>query len=248
MMKDNFSQQAAGYAKYRPQYPEALFTYILGFVKERTCVWDCGTGNGQSAQVLCSYFDKVIATDISRQQLDSAYKATNIIYALEPAEKTSIVSGSVDLITISQALHWFNFELFYAEVNRVAKPGAVIAAWTYSLLKISDAVDEVIKDWHFNALKNYWDAERQYVDGYYSSIPFPYSKIETPEFYIENYWSLADLEGYFNTWSALQKFILAEGFNPVPAVIEKIKPLWGSSEKRQIIFPLHLLLATVNGV
>lgn len=247
-MKDNFSAQAAGYAQYRPQYPEALFTYLLGFVKEKGCVWDCGTGNGQSAQVLCRYFNTVIATDISRQQLDSAYKASNIIYALEPAEKTSIASGSVDLITVSQALHWFNFELFYTELKRVAKPAAVIAAWTYSLLTISDDIDAVIKDYHFNTLEKYWDAERKYVDDKYKSIPFPYTKIESPEFYIENHWTLAELEGYFNTWSALQKFIKAEGVNPVPAVIEKIKPLWGSNEKRPVIFPLHLLLAYVNGV
>lgn len=246
-MKDNFSQQAEAYAKYRPQYPEALFTYILGFVKDKKCAWDCGTGNGQSAQVLCRHFDKVIATDISQKQINSAYKAPNIVYAIAPAEQTGIAANSIDLVTVSQALHWFNFELFYTEVKRVVKPGAVLAAWTYSLLKISPAIDAVINDYHFNTLGKYWDAERKYVNDEYSSIPFPFKKIDSPEFFIETQWTPDELEGYFNTWSALQKFIKAEGYSPVAAITEKIKPLWGSTEKRRIIFPLHLLLAYVNG-
>lgn len=247
-MKDNFSQQAGAYALYRPRYPEAMFAYIMGFVKEKNRAWDCGTGNGQSAQELCKYFDTVIATDISRQQLDNAFRAPNILYSLQPAEKTNIDPGSVDLITVSQALHWFKFDQFYAEVNRVAKPGAMIAAWTYSLLRISDGIDAVISNYHDNILGTYWDAERKYVDEGYRYIPFPYSKISTPGFRIEYSWTISELEGYLHTWSALQKFIKAENYNPVEDVIKAIRPLWGNGEKRQIIFPLHLLLAPVNGV
>jgi len=54
-MKDNFSAQAAAYAKYRPQYPESLFTYIIDFVKDKNTAWDCGTGNGQSAKELSKH-------------------------------------------------------------------------------------------------------------------------------------------------------------------------------------------------
>ncbi|HMI78613.1 MAG TPA: class I SAM-dependent methyltransferase, partial [Ferruginibacter sp.] len=146
-MKDNFSQQASGYAQYRPQYPEELFAYILRFVKEKKLAWDCGTGNGQSAKALSNYFEKVIATDISQKQIDNAYKASNIFYAVEPAEQTTLADKSVDLITVAQAMHWFNFEKFYAEVNRVAKPGAVIAVWTYNLLKISKEIDDLINEY-----------------------------------------------------------------------------------------------------
>ncbi len=71
-MKDNFSRQAAGYARYRPSYPPELFDFILSYVKERTIAWDCATGNGQTAIVLAGLFEKVYATDISRKQLDQA--------------------------------------------------------------------------------------------------------------------------------------------------------------------------------
>ncbi len=244
-MKDNFSLQAAGYAKYRPQYPDALFTYILSFVKDKNAAWDCGTGNGQSAKELSKYFTTVFATDISQKQMDNAYKAANIHYSLQPAEQTNLAGESIDLVTVSQALHWFKFDEFYAEVKRVAKPGGVIAVWTYSLLRISPQINAVIEDYHFNTLSNYWDAERKYVDDNYTSIPFPFDEITTPPFAIHLQWTLQDLEGYFYTWSALQKFIAANNYSPVDALIEQIKPLWGKDEKREIVFPVHLRLGTI---
>ena len=242
-MKDNFSKQAAVYAQYRPQYPDELFRYIMGFVKENNMAWDCGTGNGQSAKELSKFFNTVFATDISQKQIDNAYRADNIFYSLQPAEQTGLPAESIDLVTVSQALHWFNFEKFYAEVNRVAKPGAVIAVWTYSLLRISEIIDPVIEHYHFNTLGNYWDAERKYVDDNYTSIPFPFEEIKTPAFAIKVNWDLHDLEGYLQTWSALQKFIAANNSSPVDAVIAQIKPLWGSNEKRELIFPVHMRLA-----
>jgi SAM-dependent methyltransferase len=245
-MKDNFSQQAAVYAQYRPQYPGELFQYIMGFVKENNRVWDCGTGNGQSAKELCKYFNTVFATDISQKQIDNAYRADNIFYSLQPAEHTDLSSKSIDLVTVSQALHWFSFEKFYAEVNRVAKPGAVIAVWTYSLLRISDAIDRLIEDYHFKTLGDYWDAERKWVDENYTGIPFPFAEIKTPAFSIKVNWTLRDLQGYLHTWSALQKFVAANNSSPVDALITQIEPLWGTVEKREIIFPVHLRLGTIK--
>ena len=245
-MKDNFSHAATEYAQYRPTYPANLFKFILSYVKEKTLAWDCGTGNGQSAGVLSNYFKKVFATDISQAQINNAHKEINIKYALEPAEKTSLANNSVDLITVAQAIHWFNFQSFYAEVNRVAKPGAVIAVWTYSLLHISEEIDLIINEYHYKTLETFWDPERKYVDDGYAFIPFPFTEIKTESFSIEVNWTLEELSGYFNTWSALKKFIAANSFNPVPALMNKIKPHWGSLNKRKIIFPVYLRLGTIK--
>lgn len=243
-MKDNFSSQSEVYAQYRPGYPAELFEYILGFVKQKELAWDCGTGNGQSAAELSGHFKKIFATDISRKQLDHAVKKENIIYALEPAEKTSLTDGSVDLITVAQAIHWFRFEEFYEEVRRVAKPGAALAVWTYSLLRISEEIDRIIDEYHYATLEQYWDPERKYVDEGYANIPFPFDEIKTPGFVIEQNWTLDDLEGYLNTWSALQKFIKANSYSPVKDVIEQVRPSWGEG-KRTIIFPVHLRVGLV---
>ncbi len=245
-MKDNFSQQASVYAQYRPEYPVALFEYILGFAREKKLAWDCGTGNGQSAKLLSAHFEKIFATDISQKQIDNAYRAPNIFYAVEPAEKTSLADRSVDLITVAQAIHWFNFDAFYAEAFRVAKPGAVIAVWTYSLLHISPGIDEILVEYHYKTLGDFWDPERKYVDDGYVAVPFPFKNIPAPSFRIELNWSIEELKGYLNTWSALQKFIAANSFNPVEEIIDKISRQWGDSKKRKIIFPIHLKLGFIE--
>lgn len=245
-MKDNFSRQADLYAQYRPDYPAALFEYIMQFVPVKKTAWDCATGNGQSAIILSGYFEQVIATDISSKQLNNAAKANNIHYSVQPAEHTTIENNSIDLITVAQAIHWFDYEKFYAEAVRVAKEHSVIAVWCYSLLKINPAIDAIINEYHFTTLANYWDTERKYVDEGYQNIPFPFEKIETPAFAIEKYWTIDELEGYLNTWSALQKFVAVNGYNPVPELIKNISPHWGSNAQQKIIFPIHLRLGKIK--
>ncbi len=244
-MKDNFSKQASIYAKYRPAYPPELFKFILDHTKERKAAWDCATGNGQTAKELAKIFDKVYATDISQKQLDNAEQASNIIYSLQPAEQTNFEDNSFDLITVSQALHWFRFDKFYAEVKRVAKPGSRIAVWMYALLTITPEIDELIHEYHFKTLDKYWDKERQYVDDNYKGIPFPFEEVNCPPFQIQYEWTIEELEGYLNTWSALQKFISANDYNPVHELMQKIKPFW-TNQKMNILFPLHLRMGRID--
>jgi hypothetical protein len=245
-MKDNFSAAAGQYARYRPHYPRVLFDHIVSFVKQKELAWDCATGNGQSAFPLAGYFSGVYATDISTQQLEHAQKAPNIIYAAEPAEKTTLQTNAVDLVTVSQALHWLDFDKFYAEVKRVGKKEAVIAAWGYSLLQADDDTNAVIGDLYFNVLGGYWDEERKYVDDHYAGIPFPFERITSPDFFIRSNWTSDDLEGYLNTWSALKKYIAIHRHNPVKAAMEKIGSTWRRGESRPITFPVHLKMGRVH--
>lgn len=244
-MKDNFSSQANLYSLYRPTYPPELFEFLLSQVPQREAAWDCATGNGQTAAELAKYFISVNATDISQRQLDHAVQVPNIVYTVQPAEQTSFEDNSFDLITVSQALHWFKFDEFYKEVRRVGKPDAVIAAWAYSLLRISPVIDELVSDYHFNTLKDYWDAERKYVDDGYNGIPFPFAEIISPQFFITSYWSLQEMEGYLRTWSALQKFVKANENDPVKELIDKLKIHW-PEEKAKVVFPVHLKIGRVE--
>jgi ubiquinone/menaquinone biosynthesis C-methylase UbiE len=244
-MKDNFSKQSVEYAKYRPVYPQQLYDFILSNVDNKQTAWDCGTGNGQAAKELANIFDKVYATDISHKQIENAIREDNIFYSVQPAEQTNFADNSFDLITVAQALHWFQFDDFYREVKRVAKPDALFAAWTYSLLRISKEIDPLIETHHFNTLGKYWDAERKYVDQEYRNIPFPFTKIDTPVFSIEYEWTTEELKGYLNTWSGLQKFIAVNQYNPVDGLIIHIKSLW-KQEKMKIHFPLHLLMGRIE--
>lgn len=237
--KDYFSSHAQLYAAFRPTYPEELYQFIFDHVKEKSIAWDCATGNGQVAGFLSKHFKDVYATDISQQQLDNAIQADNIHYSLSPAEITTFPDNNVDLITVGQALHWFDLDKFYREVKRVSKPNGVLAVWGYSFLSISSTIDPLILDFYENTVGPYWDNARKLVEDSYRSIPFPFKEIQTPAFYNKFRWNLEQLEGYLTTWSSTQKYIRENNFNPVIPLLEKIKPLW-EIEFQEITFPVFM--------
>lgn len=179
-MKDNFSTQSADYAIYRPTYPQALYDYLFDMVKNKETAWDCATGNGQVARVLAQHFDAVYATDISENQLKNALKLPNITYKVEPAEQISVENNSFDLITVAQAIHWFNFEAFYGEVKRTLKPDGLFAVIGYGLMVIDKKVDAAVHKLYEDILGKYWDSERRYIEEGYKTIPFPFEEIIAP--------------------------------------------------------------------
>lgn len=245
-MKDYFSKYADKYSRYRPSYPQELFEYIISLVHEKELAWDCGTGNGQTAKELSKYFKKVIASDISNKQLHNAATANNIVYVQESAERSGLAKNSVDIITISQALHWFDLYKFYDEVKRVGKKKSIIAAWTYSLLQIDPVTDHLLRNYYFETLKNYWHAERKHVDDGYANIFFPFKIIPSPSFSIVLNWGRDHLAGYLNTWSATQKFIEVNNFNPVNELMQKINKNWLAGQFRSVNFPVHLKAGHVH--
>ena len=246
MAKDLFSKQAAVYAQYRPTYPPALFDYILSFVAEKQTAWDCATGNGQAAVELARYFDKVIATDISEKQLQQAIQHEKITYAVSSAETTSFADHSFDCITVAQAYHWFDFDAFHKEVVRVAKPGAVIAVWGYSLVKCEDdALNVLIEPYYREEVGPYWDKERKHVDAHYETVSFPYEPLPGATFNIEVNWTLPQLIGYLNTWSSAQHYIKAKGRNPVVIIAPELERAWKGEEAKRFYFPLFLKLGRI---
>lgn len=244
--KDHFSQQADDYAKYRPNYPAALFEFLAQAVKPHELAWDCGTGNGQAALGLAAHFDRVIATDPSAKQIQNAVQHEKIDYFVAPAEQTSIPSHSVDLITVAQALHWFRFEPFYEEVRRVLKPDGMLAVWCYGLSRINPEVDKVVRHYYMNVVGPYWPPERRYIDEKYRTIPFPFAELPAPEFHMKAEWRLNDFMGYLQTWSATQQFRQKNDQNPLDIVHRMLAKTWGPAhERRTIRWPLYLRLGKV---
>lgn len=156
-MKDNFSTQSELYARYRPQYPKEFFDYLDIIITSKDNAWDCGTGNGQVATELAKRFMSVYATDISEAQLAEAQQLPNVIYSVQAAEKTNFPNDSFDLITVAQAIHWFDFEKFYAEIKRTAKPSATLVVMGYGRVEVTPEIDRVINDFYKNTIGNYWE-------------------------------------------------------------------------------------------
>lgn len=185
---------------------------------------------------LARFFTRVQATDISLEQLRNALQKENISYSLQPAEKTNFPDDSFDLITVGQAVHWFNFDAFYKEVNRVLKPGGIIAIIGYALFSSNPETDAVINKFYQQTIGPYWDEERKYLEQEYKTIPFPFEEIPTPLFQQEYKWSFEQLTGYLKTWSAVKHFESENSFNPVDEIIPDLKISFGA--KNKVIFPV----------
>ena len=241
---NHFADNAAKYQQFRPHYPKALYEYLLTLTQKHERSWDVGTGNGQAATALSPFFREVIATDLKQGQLDAAPKKDNIHYIACPAEKPPIQEHSIDLITVAQALHWFQFDEFYQEVRRVIKPGGVFSAWCYTLANISPAIDKLTQHLYSDILGDtYWPKERHYIDEQYQTIPFPFHRIQTPIFMIERPLNLFQWIGYLNTWSALQEYKNKNAEkNPLDWIIDDLQKAWGAPEKiYQTQTPIYLL-------
>lgn len=231
-----FSNQASAYAQFRPTYPPALFKYLASLAPDQNIAWDCATGSGQSAIGLASFFSNVIATDASPNQIAEASRHDNVSYVLSRAEQVALVGNSLSLITVSQALHWFELEPFYQEVRRLLRPGGILAVWCYAMIEITPEIDRVFKQLMLDVTGPYWSPRRRLVNDHYRSIPFPFPEINPPEFSIDENWNLAHMEGYIESWSSTQKYKEVKGSHPLDVVRQDLAAAWGDPQK---IYPVR---------
>lgn len=238
--KDYFSGHADIYAKHRPVYPLELFTHLSTLTEEHTLAWDCGTGNGQCAIQLTNCYTQVFASDPSAEQIRNAIPNSKVLYRVEKAEHSSLEDNSVDLITIAQALHWFDHPRFYAEVNRVLKPGGVIAAIAYINPVVSAEITALTDQLHDVILKEYWKPENRLVEARYETIPFPFDAVPVPEFTLQRNLTREEFMGHLRTWSAVQRFIDTNKTNPLTAFEEQLALLWNDTERKLTTWPLIL--------
>ena len=242
--QDLFSNHAKNYATFRPNYPDDLYPYLASQTKEHEQAWDCATGTGQSAIKLADYYKNVFATDASEKQIKNARSKTNVQYRVALADKSGLDSDSIDLITVAQALHWFNLETFADEVQRVLKSQGVLAVWTYNLMLINPVIDQIIFQLYSDTLGKYWSFERKLVEQGYQNIDFPLRPVLAPEFSMKKYWDFQQLIGYLNTWSAVKKYQQQKNINPVEVIYEQLKAAWCdmTDNRYEVEWPLTVKL------
>lgn len=238
---DHFSPLAGQYASFRPSYPVELFDWLAAIAPQRRLAWDCGAGSGQATLALASRFKHVVGTDISASQLASAPAHPNIEYRVSPAEISGLADHSADLVTVAQAMHWFDLPAFHAEARRVLGTNGVIAVWGYSRLIIGHPeLQRHIDHFYTETIGAYWPAERVHVENEYRDLPFPFSRISAPRFSLRKEWSREHLMGYLRSWSAVGRFQAANGFDPVDALEEAIRQHWPDGRLHWIEWPLFM--------
>ena len=239
---DHFSSVAEGYASYRPQYPQELFAYLAGLTSGRDVAWDCAAGSGQATMSLLPYFNRIIATDASAAQLAAAPSHPKVSYHVALAETSGLADSWVNLITVAQAVHWFDIDRFYLEAKRVLVPGGVIAVWSYALHRVGDGeIDRAIAFFYKHIVGAYWPAERALIEAGYRTIPFPFEEESPPAFEMTAQWTLGQLLGYLRTWSAVERYRAAKGVDPVGVLEKQLAPWWGAEDRvRKVTWPIAL--------
>jgi SAM-dependent methyltransferase len=239
--KDHFSAHAADYAAYRPGYPAALFDALAALPRRRELALDCATGNGQAAVGLAERFAHVLAIDASQEQLASAAAHPRVEYRLARAEASGAAAGSVDLVTAAQAVHWFDFDKFYAEARRVLAPGGAIAVFTYNLARVTPGFDRLIDRLAREIVGPWWPPERRWVDEEYRTLPFPFAEVSMAP--IENTadWDLGRLLRYVGTWSACRRYQQETGRDPIKMVQDELVAAWGNpAQARRVSWPIYI--------
>lgn len=244
--KDHFSGHAAAYAAARPRYPTSLYAWLAAQAPTQEHAWDCATGSGQAAIGLAGHFARVSATDASAAQIDNAMPHAGVHYTVAPAEASSLPAHGIDLITVAQALHWFDHPAFYAEVRRVARPNGVLAAWTYGLTQVTPAIDRVVAELYEGLLGPFWPLERRHVESGYGTLPFPFAEIAAPEFSMQTTWSLPQFIAYLHTWSALQRYLREHDRTAIDDIEVRLARAWGAADRgREVLWPLRLRVGRV---
>lgn len=246
--KDHFSGHAETYRAARPGYPSALFDWLAVEAPDTQLAWDAGCGNGQASVALARHFERVIATDPSEAQIDLAQPDPRVEYRVEPSEHSSLSSGSVGLITVAQALHWFDLPAFYQEVRRVSEPGGLLVAWAYASSSITPDVDAVYAHFYNDVVGPYWPPERRHIESGYATLDFPFKPLGAPipPFEMHERWTLAQFCGYLRSWSATQRFRAEQNQDPVTMIEPVLKKAWGSAEVREVRWPLHLRVGVAD--
>lgn len=197
--------------------------------------WDCACGNGQAAENLAQIFDRVIASDISEQQIENAKKIDNVEFTVCTAEQTDFPDDSFDLICVAQALHWFNFELFWSEIRRVLKPNGIFSAWGYTWPSISPELDSIFQKLILDVIEPYWAPQNRLLWNHYEEISFPFEEVESPNFTMEVNWNLNEFFDFIHTYSATRRCMEKQGTKFFETAFDTIAQYWGETEFKRVV-------------
>ncbi|KAI1120114.1 S-adenosyl-L-methionine-dependent methyltransferase [Nemania abortiva] len=140
------------YVQYRPIYPESFFRRIYEYHDQKPGVsWstahDVGAGHGIVSSALASRFDRVVVSDPDKRHNEVAHQLlvkksgwpeSKFVFLQEGAEKSSVETGTVDLITACECMQYTNTAEAVDDFARQLKPGGTLAMTYYTRPLILD--------------------------------------------------------------------------------------------------------------
>ncbi|XP_021746980.1 putative methyltransferase DDB_G0268948 isoform X2 [Chenopodium quinoa] len=216
----------------------------------------------QSYTQLAELYKNVVGTDISATQLECAPELPNVKYIQTPqilsvndVEQMIAPESSVDLITVAQAMHWFDLSKFYEVVRwALKKPNGIIAAWCYTTPLVNEEVDAVFWPFYKGFSGPGWEETTKAVDDKYRSIHFPFEPVDGLadtgpfEFKNEKVMSLEDYFAYIRSWSAYNAAKEKGVEMLTDEQVERLKHAWMNDGKNEKVvkFPVYLRMGKVG--
>lgn len=132
----NFNGRAEDYVIGRPAYADDFIDYLYfkrGF-SDKSIIADVGSGTGKFAKQLLDKGSFVFCIEPNEEMRNTAIKELGAYEKFKSikgtASETTLADHSVDFVTVAQAFHWFDVDLFQKECKRILKPrGKVILIW-----------------------------------------------------------------------------------------------------------------------
>ncbi|GMH36232.1 hypothetical protein BSKO_04100 [Bryopsis sp. KO-2023] len=209
-----FDSQAQEYAKYRPTYPNELYDAVYAFadLPSYGVALDIATGSAQAALKLTEKFERVVAIDPNEKMLSMAQPHPKLELCLGSAESLGVPPESADLITVAQALHWFDLRQFYSEAKRVLRPHGALAAWSYGLARFEDnhAASQILRDFSWKHVGPYRaDNAKDLIARTHSELPpLPeeFGVVEKKTMEMKTRMPFSNFIRYVETWSSYNTF------------------------------------------
>jgi SAM-dependent methyltransferase len=164
-----FDAQADAYERARPSYPSdavAWFVEHLRLAPGATVV-DLAAGTGKFTRLLTPSGAQLIAVE-PVEGMARVLRSTvpGVPLASSTAEALPFAAGSLDVVTVAQAFHWFDADVAFAELRRVLRPGGRVGLvwngrdrtvdWVNDVWSIMDRVEKRAPwrsdQWHDSAL------------------------------------------------------------------------------------------------
>ncbi|XP_023348248.1 uncharacterized protein LOC111716964 [Eurytemora carolleeae] len=171
----NLSSEVAKYALARPPHPKEIVKHAVNFLDEeyrgpKYQALDVGCGSGISTRNLFGEFQNVLGLDASSEMINQARKGNNcgsLRFLESSAETLPVNSGSVQLILSGRAIHYFNTEAFYAEVDRVLVKYGVLCYYSThfptissSNFKYGEKINKIFWTYLIDRLDGHWPVNK----------------------------------------------------------------------------------------
>jgi SAM-dependent methyltransferase len=131
-----FNADGSRYDKARPSYPKEMFGWLsdIGVLRRGLGAVDVGAGTGIFTRELAAHVgdseQPVLAVEPVSGMREMCSLLPNVVSADGSAESLPVEDGSVDLITVAQAFHWFASATSLNEFRRALAPGgALVLVW-----------------------------------------------------------------------------------------------------------------------